>query len=149
MIHWYNGITLWGSTYRKYVNQLKVMQKKAVRCIYNMPYNTPTLPLFKESKLLYLNQLYEFEMGKFMKKVSNKTVPEPIQRIFTSNIDVHNHNTRRRGAPHVLHRNSVTASTSIIHKAPMIWNRIPHAIQHIENENAYKNALKSYILNNI
>ena len=83
-----------------------------------------------------------------MKKVQNKTVPEPIQMIFTSNIDVHNHNTRQRGAPHVHHRDSMTASNSIIHKAPMIWNQIPPDIQVIETENGFKNALKKHILSN-
>ena len=56
----------WDSTYQTYMQKLEIIQKKAIRCIYNAPYNSQTASLFNDSKILKLNDVHELELGKFV-----------------------------------------------------------------------------------
>ena len=60
------GIILWGPTYRCHVKQVSILQKKAIRCINKLYYNAHTEPLFIRNKILKLDDLYTFELSKFM-----------------------------------------------------------------------------------
>ncbi len=80
------GITLWGSAFKTQLNRLQVLQKKAIRCVYKAPYNDHTLPLFQKGGLLYLNELYEFEVSKCMYNVYHSTLPKPLIDIYQPNI---------------------------------------------------------------
>ena len=60
------GVTLWGPTYQCHLKQLFILQKKAIRCINKAHYNTHTEPLFIRSKILKLDDIYKFELYKFM-----------------------------------------------------------------------------------
>ena len=141
------GIVLWGSTLKTYLNRLQILQKKALRAIHNAPYNAHTQPLFESSRILNLNNLYKYEIAKFMRKTSLKQVPRPIQDIYVTNINIHNHNTRQRNAPHIFRRSTSIAVNSIIHKAPSIWNSIPQDITNTQTEIQFKRKLKEYLLN--
>ena len=140
------GLTLWGSTYATYLNPLQVLQKKAVRCIHNAPYNAHTQPLFLESQILYIPDLYSFEISKFMYSIKQKDVPQPLLHIFPENNIVHPHNTWGRLNPHILARRTVTASNSILHKAPPIWNAIPLHIKEQKTRTAFKRLLKTHLI---
>ncbi len=55
-----NGIHLWGSTYKTYLEQLIVLQKKAVRIIANADFREHSLPLFRQLGILPLSKLHEY-----------------------------------------------------------------------------------------
>ncbi len=61
-----NGIHLWGSTYKTYLEQLIVLQKKAVRIIANADFREHSLPLFRQLGILPLSKLQEYCLGKFV-----------------------------------------------------------------------------------
>lgn len=50
---------VWGTTTLTNTNTLYRMQKKAVRCILNVPYLTPTSPLFEKLNLVPMPNVYE------------------------------------------------------------------------------------------
>ena len=41
-----------------------------------------------------MNELHQLEMAKFMYLNNNKSLPLPLHTLFTSNADIHEHNTR-------------------------------------------------------
>ncbi len=140
------GIVLWGSTYSSHLQQLRVCQKKAVRCIYKSAYNAHTDPLFRSSKILKLDELYQLEVAKLVYDALHDTLPAPLLHVFTPNAVVHAHNTRQRDNPHVHSRRTVVAKNSIVHRAPQIWSSIPRIIREINTRNGFKRALKRSLL---
>ena len=45
------GNLLWGNSYKKYINKLEILQKKAIRCMSKATYNEHSSPLFKRNKI--------------------------------------------------------------------------------------------------
>ena len=75
--------------------------KKAIRCINKLYYNAHTEPLFIRNKILKLDDLYKFELSKFMFDCINGKLPTPILEFFITNATIHAHHTRQRNVPHV------------------------------------------------
>ena len=75
------GIILWGSTYQCHLKQVSILQKKAIRCINKLYYNAHTEPLFIRNKILKLDDLYKFELSKFMFDCINCFLPTPILEV--------------------------------------------------------------------
>ena len=58
--HLIYGIQIWGGAANKYVNEIVLIQKKAIRIICNAKYNSHTEPLFKNKKILPFHDLFSF-----------------------------------------------------------------------------------------
>ena len=130
------GIILWGATNQCHLNKIHVIQKKAIRIITNSKYNEHTAPLFKELKLLKLNDIYKLNVGKFMFKMVQNKLPLPVKNTFIKNQELHKHNTRQ--GVHIKFRRTKVASCQISHKGPEVWLNIPNGIQTSKNINQFK-----------
>ena len=62
------GIILWVSAYKKYTHKLYVLQKKALRVMYNTTYNAQSMPLFEKSGILRIHDMYNLQLGVLMYK---------------------------------------------------------------------------------
>ena len=122
------GIVLWGSTYKTYLSRLRVVQKKAIRCINNVNYNAHTSPLFKENNILPLDGTYQQEIGKYMHNALRNKLPHPLNEFHRANSSVHDYGTRQRNHPHISHRRSAIASQQIMFNGPTVWSKIPSEI---------------------
>ena len=142
------GITLWGSTHNSYIKTLFVKQKKAIRIITGAKYNEHTTPLFKELKLLKLNDIHDFKVSKYMYSLINRTLPEPISTLITSNSMIHTHNTRNRYNPHINIRRTNIAAKSLRHKGPITWYKLPNEIKAAKTMNAFSKRIKKNIIYN-
>ena len=140
------GIVLWGSTYSSYLQKIRICQKKAIRHIYRSAYNAHTDPLFKESKILKLDQLYILEAGKLVFDALHGILPAPLLHVYMPNTTIHTHNTRKRDNPHSHQIRTLVARNSIVHRAPQIWSDIPKEIRKMNTRNSFKRALKQSLL---
>ena len=84
----------------------------------NAKYNAHTEPLFKENKLLTIEDIFELNCLKFYHKFINKNVPKFFKDIFTRNSDVHSYETRNRDRPHYFPYNREGSSKRIRHSIP-------------------------------
>ena len=84
-----------------------------------MPYNECTLRLFKNLKILNLNDIFLLETYKLMYSYNKTILPEYLTILFTTNANIHSYNTRQRHEPHVTHSNSSEMSRSLKHQGPM------------------------------
>ena len=66
----------------------------------NAKYNAHTEPLFKENKLLTIEDIFKRNCLKFYHKLINKNVPKFFKDIFIRNSDVHSYEARYRDRPH-------------------------------------------------
>ena len=136
------GIILWGPTYRCYLKQVSILQKKVIRCIHKSYYNAHTEPLFIRNKILKLDDLYKFELSKCMFDCINGLLPTPILDYFTTNATIHAHHTRQRNIPHMTQTFGTISERSVTHKGPKTWIEIPQTIRLHQNKNIFSRLLK-------
>ena len=136
------GIILWGPTYRCHLKQVSILQKKAIRCINKSYYNAHTEP-FIRNKILKLDDLYKFELSKFMFDCINGLLPTPILEYFTTNATIHAHHTRQRNIPHVTQTVGTISERAVTHKGPKTWTEIPQTIRLHQNKNIFSRLLKN------
>ena len=72
-------------------------------CMHKAHYNAHTKPLFYASNVLNINFTYLLEVSKFMHDYTRRTLPTPLLNFFSSNLTVHQHNTRQVLDPHFFH----------------------------------------------
>ncbi len=61
-----NGLHLWGSTYKRYMDQIIILKKKAICIVANADFREHSLPLFKQLGIPPLSKLHEYCLGKFI-----------------------------------------------------------------------------------
>lgn len=130
---------IWSTTYSTYLTPLKLQLKKIVRIITNSSYFEHTDPLFKQTKLLKLNDVTKLAIATHM--YINK---DDHRHLFPP----HDYNTRHRDDLNVpLHRLSKFQHTTA-YLGPVIWNSIPPQIQEAPSLNSFKARLKNHIISN-
>lgn len=140
------GISLWGTTHKTHTNKIKVMQKKSIRIISNAKYNDHTDPIFKDLKLLKLDDIMESKIAKYMYALNKQTLPSPLRDIISINSNIHCHNTRNINNFHIEFRRTSCASVSLRHKGPLVWYHIPKSIQMSYNIKSFAIKLKKRFL---
>ncbi len=120
---------------------MQTRQNKAVRIITNAKYNDPALPLFKSLKITPIEQLYKIHLAKFMYQHQCKLLPKPLQSLYKSNEETHEHNTRHRQDPHITARRTQQISTTFLHRAPEFWYTIPEQIKEARSIQSFKNRI--------
>ena len=123
------GLILWGGTHTSYLNKITKQQKRIIRIISAAKYNDHTTPLFKQLKLLKLEDLYTLNMSKFMYKANNNQLPKNLQRYFTQNSQIHSHNTRQSSHTHVNQVRTLNAANQLTQKGPKVWYELNTQIQ--------------------
>ncbi len=85
------GILLWGNNYKSRLNKIIILQKRAVRIISNSQYLTHTNSLFKNLKILKLQDIVRLEVLKFVYKHKFNKLPHIFQNYFhTSQLHLRN-----------------------------------------------------------
>ena len=142
------GIVIWGSTYQSYLKRTVILQKKAIMYMHKAHYNAHTKPLFYASNVLNIEYTYLLEVAKCMHDFTRRKLPIPLLNFFSSNLTVHQHNTRQVLDPHFTIIFNSIAEKSIIHRGPRIWSNIPQPIKECANKNSFNKLLKRHFLMN-
>ena len=74
--------------------QVALLQKRVVRIINKEKFDAHTDPIFKELKILKLDDIYLFHLGKFMYLFQNNLLPRPFGNLILRTNQVHTYNTR-------------------------------------------------------
>ena len=59
-------VSVWGSTYQSNLNRIIILQKKIIRIISKVSFDSHTGVLFREQEILKFSDIYLYQMGKFM-----------------------------------------------------------------------------------
>ena len=127
---------VWGSTYVTHLEPLFKLQKKAVRLIHNSDYLSHTNNLFLNSKLLKLEDIYNYQLGIFMFK----------NEISVNFERQHSYNTRNRNELLPQFNRLSLGQHSVFYRGPKFWNEIPIRIKNCTSIQAFKYHLKLYLL---
>ena len=91
------GILSWGYKCERIIK----LQKKSVRILSCSKYNAHTEPLFKQLKLLKIQDILKLQELKTYYKFKHSNLPNYQQNMpFHNNVETHNYNTRQRNDIH-------------------------------------------------
>ena len=137
-----------GNASQSLLNRTIVLQKRAIRTINRVAYNSHTQPLYKYMKILNLADQYEYEAALFMFKYVNNRLPLSFDHMFQFNHEVQvSHLTRQSFQMQVKRCNSNFAPKKLpLFSFPIIWNKWSHKL--IANMSFYKfkSLVKSSVL---
>ena len=132
----YNTI-IWGSADTTHIQPLINQQKRAIRTIANAGFRDHTNPLFKQFKLLKLQDIHKFQLGTFMFHARQRGEYATQSRYQT------------RGLNRVLsdyHRLSTT-QRAVSYTAPTFWNSLPEYLRCLNSYNVFRKSLKNFLVN--
>ena len=95
------GILAWGNASKYLLDSLFLLQKRAIRIINHAGYLSHTNALFQKNKILKLIDLFGYNLGIFMHKLSSKDLPGVFLQMFIRNNSVHHYPTRQSDAYHL------------------------------------------------
>jgi hypothetical protein len=141
------GILAWGNAKHDIINKTHLLQKRALRAIHNKIYNSHTEPLFKQSMILKLSDLYELEVLLFMYDYTNGKLPSSFDDIYRLNIEVNSsYHTRQSNLYHVARTKSKSIDMLPLFNFPTTWNKWSHIINVNTTRSCLKRAIKSISL---
>ena len=108
-------------------NQSSGCRKKAVRTISFQPRMSPSLPIFKDLKLLKLSDIFELRLLTFVFESVNKTSPDCFHNFFLFCSSVHQYSTRQasRGDLYLTQQNSLQYGLrSLRYLGAKLWNTL-------------------------
>ena len=86
---------IWGSTYQSRLKKLFLLQKKAIRIIYNLNYHDHTSVFFHSSKILKLHDLVICKIMIILYKINNHSLAGRVQAFFKPTEAIHMCGTRQ------------------------------------------------------
>ena len=92
---------LWANSHVTNIRKLQLLQKKAIRIIASSHYIAHTDPLFSMTKLLKLDDMYKYQLGIFMHKVTHFQLPQNVSSMFLRTDNVHSHKLRNNNAYYI------------------------------------------------
>ena len=122
--HLQYGILSWGFQY----NRLEKLQKRAMRIISISRYNAHTEPIFKNLKILKLEDLFNIALLKFQYKLKHDKLPHYFTNMFIQEIVDHSHDTRYRDEPRLPVPRTARAYQTIRHYLPTFIENMPALI---------------------
>jgi hypothetical protein len=125
--------------------QLRLLQKRAVRIICRAPFLAHTEPIAKDLNILLLNDLILFVQCVFMFKVYHAVYPNIITSLF-SKVSVVSHYFTRQNVFNffVKQCNYMSTRHFILHSGVFIWNNLPTCIKNTVNLRRFKFAVRSH-----
>ena len=146
------GVIVWGQTYVSHIDPIFKLQKKAVRAISFKPRISPSLPIFKDLKLLTICELSELRLLTFVFDSVNKTSPSCFHNFFSFSSSVHQYSTRQasQGDLYMFRKNCVQYGLkSIRYLGAKLWNALPVELRNAPSKGSFKSQLKNHFLKRI
>ena len=91
--HFSYGILAWGNAERAVLQPTFRLQKRAIRVINNKRYNSHTDPLFKKSKIIKIEDLFQYQAALFMYDCKYEKLPPSFRGTFKQNDEFPNART--------------------------------------------------------
>ena len=138
--------SVWATACDSHLNQLKVLQNKAIKFMFKLPYLEPTINLYTPRNLLDIANLYKYKICCYIFCVIHKTRHSNIK--FINNNSIHYHNTRQINNLYLINVKSNYGKKSVYFKGIQTYNSLPEELKSTTNINKFKIKLKQFLLNN-
>ena len=140
------GIILWGSAYKKYTHKLYVLQKKALRVMYNTTYNAQSMPLFEKSGILRIQDMYNLQLGVLMYKFTREELSRSLMSLYEYSTTPHD---TRHGQDPILPNyttNLHVVRRTFLYRGPDMWRKLADAVTKVPGSlRAFKNVFARHL----
>ena len=139
---------VWSSAFKTLLKPLVILQKKCIRSITKSEYLAHSEPLFKECKLLTVNQLFDFNCAQFIFKILNtEQYPNHKLKILQNQVN-HDHNTRNRALLRPPFERLKKFMTSFFNHGIRVWNTLSDFVKNSKTIKTFKIKMKNWLLHN-
>jgi hypothetical protein len=130
-------------------NQIKLIQKKAIRIITNSAYTAHTAPLFAQLQILPYELIVKQSKLLFMHSIEYMYAPSSFTDIWTKNY-INQGDRPLRNADNFMLPNPHTElfKKSPLYSLPLEWNNLDDT-KYIQNRTTFKTAIKFSLLNTL
>ena len=134
-------ISVWGGLSKNELEDLQVIQNKAIRVVFNLPPRTHRNTMFDESGYMSIKQEIYYHTVLNIYKIKNTKQPEYLyDRLSQENIF----------GNIVLDKTNLTlARNGFIYRGSMNWNSLPPDIRKLKKLKSFKTEVKKWILENV
>ena len=139
MPHIMYGIEVWYGAPQYVLDRISILQKKAIRAINSLPYNDHTHEYFKSMKLLKIHDLYKV-------KILSHMFIHFDRSNYTSQSEIHSHNTRNRGNITTPFFNRSRSQSTWLYQGVHLWNSVPDEIKSSLTMISFKNSIKNMLV---
>ena len=124
------GLISWGNACKTFLDQILVLQKRALRLIYFAETNDHAIPFFVNAKILPLQSLYYESVCSLMYGANKTTSPDNILKLFCRISSVHTYKTRASTSEHFYAKESRlnVKRNAFSNVGVKIWNGIPQIL---------------------
>lgn len=136
---------VWCSGYKTSLNKLGILQNKAVKNIFNLPYRYRTIDLYTKYPLKSIDFLYKFNTIMFIRKNLQNRIHSNIS--FSSNTS--NYETRNKSKIQLNNINNNYGKFDIKFNGAKLYNSLPTELSSITNILTFKKQLSSWLAKNI
>ena len=119
------------------------LQKKSIRFIHNLPYNSHTYDYFVSSKIVPLPALYESNILIYIFKTINSHYDRDLLSMLIQNSDFHSFNTRNRNNFVLPRCNRSATQRSVLYKGVQLWNKLPDYIKNQKSISVFKRSIRN------
>ena len=138
-------ISSWGGCSETNKNSIFVLQKRAIRFLCSKSYQEPTQPLFIETRILKLADVYRLNICNIVKKMMEGKLHGNLELTYV--YQKHNHNTRLR------HNNFYTTScntnlgkSGFSYIGPKLWREVPDKYKSLSSD-LFNRTYKKHLVN--
>jgi hypothetical protein len=141
--------TILSSISQQNFNQIKLIQKKAIRIITNSAYTAHTAPLFAQLQILPYELIVKQSKLLFMHSIEYNYAPPSFANIWTKNY-INQGDRPLRNADNFMLPNPHTElfKKSPLYSLPFEWNNLDET-KYIRNRTTFKTAIKFSLLNTL
>ena len=138
------SIESWFGAPRYLSDRVQVLQKKAVRAIYSLPYNSHTGPFFKDYSFLNVHDLFILSLSSHIYKYKNSDVNIALPLPYRS--DLSTHATRNRDNLSLPYFRRAKSQNSFTYQSVKAWNSIPLDVRNLGSLHLFKAKLKLWLI---
>ena len=142
------GIESWYNVTTTMSEKVLILQKRAIRSVYKIPYNGSTKTYFKQHNILRLPEIFSFKIGSmFVKYVNDESIKNDyISSLLQLNSDIHSHNTRIRNNFSVPFFKRSASKSCFIYQSLTYWNSLPQSLKQKKNHANFNHLLKKHLI---
>ena len=123
----------------------RLLQKRVIRVVNKDKFDAHTEPIFNELKILSVEKIYKYHLGKFMYLYQNNLLPKVFDGFFTLFGQVHNYHTRNASLYLLPFCRTNIRKFSVIYQAPNFFNTLCQDIRQASTVTSFQNKLRKYL----
>ena len=139
-------VTVWGSTYKSNLLRIVLVQKKAIRILSKVSFDSHTDPLFKQHGILTIQKIYLSQIGNFMFRFSKGLLPNSFSDMFKLTNQMHSYSTRKSHKFFIFLSRTNLKQFSIRFRGPKFFNLLPLDIVNCNSISFFNIKLKEFLL---